>query len=458
MAAARGARRESRPMEQALETANAVNLEFFYWVSIALMFAIHAGFLVYESGASRVKNVLASAMKNLMTLAVVIPTFFFFGWFLYNSMVTGVPRINPLAEAALPWSANMGPNLADSASGVFWGCFALFSATTASIVSGAVIERIRLSAFLILAVVVGSVVWIIGASWGWHPAGWMLTELGFHDAGAAGCVHLIAGAFALGVLINLGPRIGRFLPDGTAVTIRGHNLWMSMLGLLLIYMGFFGFLMGCVIYTGDGFINIYGAPTNLSAWVFNLLMGLAGGLIGAYFASRGEPFWCVSGGLGGVIAVAAGIDLYHPALAFVIAVIGTVLMVYAARALERFGIDDAVGAVAVHGAVGFWSLIAMGIFAAGYPNVVGPDTSLGGQAVGAVVFLALGFVPGYVASKLLAVAGLLRVPPAVEAAGLDLSEIPASAYPEGIPATPEPRIAVVASTNGGPAVAEPATT
>ena len=180
-------------VNDALALQSATNLEFFYWVSIALMFLIHAGFLVYETGASRVKNVLASAMKNLMTLAIVIPSFFFVGWFLYNSMPTGVPRLDEFAKAALPWSDNMGPNLQDSASGVFWGCFALFAATTASIMSGAVIERIRLSAFLILATFLGSVVWIIGASWGWHPAGWMLTELGFHDVGAAGCVHVVAG-------------------------------------------------------------------------------------------------------------------------------------------------------------------------------------------------------------------------------------------------------------------------
>ena len=145
-------------LKSALETSNSVNLEFFYWMSIALMFSIHAGFLVYEAGASRVKNVLASAMKNLMTLAVVIPSFFLFGWFLYNAMPTALPRLNELAQAAVPWSANMGPNLQDAASGVFFGCFALFSATTASIMSGALIERIRLSAFLILAVILGSVV------------------------------------------------------------------------------------------------------------------------------------------------------------------------------------------------------------------------------------------------------------------------------------------------------------
>ncbi|MBN1530882.1 MAG: hypothetical protein JW895_17605, partial [Thermoleophilaceae bacterium] len=173
-------------------------------------------------------------------------------------------------------------------------------------------------------------------------------------------------------------------------------------------------------------------------------------LIGGYLASRGEPFWCVSGGLAGVIAVAAGIDIYHPALAFVVAVAGGVLMVAVGHLLERFRIDDAVGAVAVHGAVGLWSLLALGIFAAGYPNIVGPDTSLAGQAVGALTFLALGFVPGWVCSKALALAGLLRIPAAAEQAGLDLSEIPASAFPEGIPPTPEPRIAAtaLAHTNG----------
>jgi ammonium transporter, Amt family len=114
----------------------------------------------------------------------------------------------------------------------------------------------------------------------------------------------------------------------------------------------------------------------------------------------------------------------------------------------------------VHGVVGFWSLIAMGVFASGYPNVVGPDVSIGGQALGAVVFLALGFVPGWLVSKALGVAGLLRVPRAVEIAGLDLSEIPASAYPEGIPPTAEPRVAAAASSNGRPdtAVPEPAVT
>ncbi|GFM19042.1 MULTISPECIES: ammonium transporter [Mycobacteriaceae] len=423
-------------VEDALASMTAVNNEFFYWMSIALMMLIHAGFLAYEIGASRSKNVLATAMKNLLAFATIVASFFFVGWFLYNAMPSGFLEFSDAAKAALPWSENMGPNTADPASGIFWGAFALFAATTGSIMSGAVLERIRTSGFLILTVFVGSVVWIIGAAWGWHGAGWMLTKLGFHDVGAAGCVHMIAGFAALGILINLGPRIGRFLPDGTPVTIRPHNLPLTLLGLFLIFTGFFGFLMGCVIYGPTGYATIYGSPTTLSAFAFNTLMGLVGGIIGAYVMSRGEPFWTISGGLAGVIAVAAGLDLYHPALTFVIALVGGGLVPYIGKLLDKMRIDDVVGAVAVHGGMGLYSLIAAGIFLAGYPNTDGnPSISFWGQLVGALVFAALGFIPTYLLSLLLKSAGLLRIPPEVEEQGLDLTEIPATPYPEGIPVT-----------------------
>ncbi|HEY9263219.1 MAG TPA: ammonium transporter [Mycobacterium sp.] len=423
-------------VEDAIASMTAVNNEFFYWMSIALMMLIHAGFLAYEIGASRSKNVLATAMKNLLAFATIVASFFFVGWFLYNAMPTGFIEFNDAAKAALPWSDNMGPNTDDPASGIFWGAFALFAATTGSIMSGAVLERIRTSGFLILTVFVGSVVWIIGASWGWHGAGWMLTEFGFHDVGAAGCVHLIAGFAALGILINLGPRIGRFLPDGTPVTIRPHNLPLTMLGLFLIFTGFFGFLMGCVIYGPTGYATIYGSPTTLSAFAFNTLMGLAGGIIGAYLTSRGEPFWTISGGLAGVIAVAAGMDLYHPGLTFVIALVGGGLVPFIGKLLDKMKIDDVVGAVAVHGGMGMYSLIVAGIFLAGYPNTNdNPPVSFWGQLIGAAVFAALGFIPAYLLSLGLKKAGLLRIPKEVEEQGLDLSEVPATPYPEGIPVT-----------------------
>jgi ammonia channel protein AmtB len=211
---------------------------------------------------------------------------------------------------------------------------------------------------------------------------------------------------------------------------------MSMLGLFLIFVGFFGFLMGCTIYSQTGYVTIYGQPMNLSAFVFNTLMGLAGGMIGAYVSSRAEPFWTVSGGLAGVISVAAGLDVYHPALAFVIAVAGGFAIPKVGAWIERRGVDDPVGAISVHGFCGAWSLLAMGLFASGYPNIDGmPDTSLVGQVVGLAVCAALGFGFGWVASKALAIAGMLRIPPEVEALGMDLAEIPATPYPEGVPVT-----------------------
>ena len=163
-------------LEQALKMTGSINAEAFYWWCIALMIAIHAGFLAYEMGASRVKDVLASGVKNILAFAFIVPTMYFFGWWIYGAMPGGLTPAE--APAFVPWSPNMGPNLTDNASGIFWAAFTMFSATTASIMSGALLERIRLSAFIVLAVVLGSGVWMLAAAWGWHPQGWMLTELG----------------------------------------------------------------------------------------------------------------------------------------------------------------------------------------------------------------------------------------------------------------------------------------
>ena len=185
---------------------------------------------MYEMGASRVKHSLASGTKNVLAFAFMIPTFYMFGWLIYLSFWQGFTYDPVWGEFGLPMSAIMGPNMADQATGVFWGAFTLFACTTASILSGAVIERIRMASFVVLAVILGSVVWNLAASWGWHPAGWLVTNYGYHDAVASGVVHTISGFFALGVLINLGPRIGKFNADGSANQIRGHSLPMTITG------------------------------------------------------------------------------------------------------------------------------------------------------------------------------------------------------------------------------------
>ncbi len=426
-------------LQAAIAAANKINLEVYYFWCTAIMILIHAGFMMYEMGASRVKHTLAAGTKNILAFAYMIPTFWMFGWWIYLAMTNGFIPDFEAGAAAVPWGESMGPNLADNATGVFWGAFTLFACTTASIMSGAVIERIRMTAFIILAVVLGSVVWILAASWGWHYAGWMVTEWGYHDFGASGVVHIISGFFALGILLHLGPRIGKFNADGSANKIVGHSLPMTMVGLMLIVFGFFGFLGGCIIFPGtavsfgvDQWTNIYGMPTTLSTITFNTLMGIAGGMIGAYTMTR-DPFWMMSGALCGIISVAAGMDLYYPGLAFVLAFVGGLIGPVSAKFVEKMGIDDAVGAVSVHGTCGILGVVFAGIFLGGYPQFVDniPAVTFMGQFKGMIVMVLIGFIPGYALAWLFKSMGILRASDGVQEAGMDV-EINATAYPEQI--------------------------
>jgi Amt family ammonium transporter len=439
-------------------TTSTMFAETYYYLSIPLMILIHVGFLAYEMGASRMKNVLSSGVKNILAFAFMVPTFYYFGWWVYWGFPTGWPGapgpngisgIEYANSIALPWVEYMGPNIADNASGVFWGAFTLFAATTASIMSGAVIERIQTVGFVICAIVLGSFAWVVAAAWGWHADGWLVQKFGVHDFGAAGLVHAVAGFFALGILIPLGPRIGKFNADGSANHIAGHNLPLTTIGLMLIIAGFWGFLMACVIvpgeawsWYGDKFATIYGTPITLSALSFNILMGFAGGIIGAWVITR-DPFWMMSGALAGIISVASGLDIYWPGLTFMIALSAGLLLAPAARVLERMGIDDAVGAVTVHGTIGVYGVIMLGVFASGYPALQGaageaPTISLVGQIVGAIVFALLGFIPGYITAVILKALGMLRVPAGAEEAGLDPVKVASAAYPEGIPMSAPP--------------------
>src|SRR4029079_12837047 len=416
--------------------------QFYYW-TVVIMWLIHAGFMSYEAGAARRKNVMSTAMKNILTIAVVTPAFYYFGWWIYGCMETGViPKGPETTQAGLffcsgtyPWSAALGPDLDDHVSGVFWGAFLLFSWTTASIMSGAIIERGRPAAYLVLAVILGSVIWILDAAWGWSAGGWLSTGFGFHDSIASAVVHGVAGAFTLGVLFHVGPRIGKYDLRGRAGTFRPHNLHLTLLGLMLIFTGFYAFYAACLVITSTsfpGWLNIYRSPPTLGSIMFAITMGFAGGFTGGYFASRGDPFWTLSGGLSGVISVSAGADVYAPSLAYLIAISGGALAVFAGGIIEkRFRVDDAVGAVAVHGCCGFYGIIAVGLFASGYPTGINNvPSSFGGQRMGLMPFLPLGFFGGYIPALLLKKAGLLRVPPEVELEGLDIAEFQQDFFPE----------------------------
>ena len=445
-------------MENELSALSVMFTEFYYWVTVVLMFLIHVGFCMYEVGVSRHKNHLHTLMKNTMLIPLVTVTWFFFGWWIYWAMING-PWLGTSImdgnsglqlgggyganELANPMSPIMGVNLGDHINGVFWAAFLLFSWTAASIVSGAVIERIRMSAFAILAIAIGSVFWTIDASWGWHFDGWMVKVLGYHDAYASGVIHACAGGFALGVLTVLGPRLGKFASDGTPRNIGPRNPWLVTVGIFLIYTGFWGFYAACnipildvgpeyglegVYYTAT---NIYATPTTLSGITFNFLMSLSGGLLAGYLVSKGDPFWTYSSGLAGIITASAGNDLYHPLQAMIIGAIGVYVAYKMHYWVERkFKIDDAVGAVAVHGYAGVVGLIICGFMLWGYPSsgyegyaAINPV----GMIIGAVImFGLLGFLPGYVIAKILNGMGRLRIPKEVEIAGLDFNYMEAA--------------------------------
>jgi ammonia channel protein AmtB len=445
-------------MDNELSALSVIFTEFYYWVTVVLMFLIHVGFCMYEVGVSRHKNHLHTLMKNTMLIPLVTITWFFFGWWIYWAMING-PWLGTSImdgnsglqlgggyganELANPMSPIMGVNLGDHINGVFWAAFLLFSWTAASIVSGAVIERIRLSAFAIIAIAIGSVFWTIDASWGWHFDGWMVKVLGYHDAYASGVIHACAGGFALGVLTVLGPRIGKFASDGTPRNIGPRNPWLVTVGIFLIYTGFWGFYAACnipildvgpeyglegVYYTAT---NIYATPTTLSGITFNFLMSLSGGLLAGYWVSKGDPFWTYSSGLAGIITASAGNDLYHPLQAMIIGMIGVYVAYKMHYWVERkFKIDDAVGAVAVHGYAGVVGLIVCGFMLWGYPSsgyegyaAINPV----GMIIGAIImFGLLGFLPGWIIAKILNGMGRLRIPHEVELAGMDFNYMEAA--------------------------------
>ncbi len=428
-------------MENNLDALTTIFTEFYYWLTVALMFFIHVGFCMYEVGASRHRNHMHTLMKNTMLIPLVTITFFFFGWWIYWAFPNGpfiTGGIDFAAGAAnTPWADTMGTNLGDHITGVFWAAFLLFSWTAASIVSGSVIERIQSGAFWIHAVLIGSVFWIIDAAWGWHAGGWMVKLLGYHDAYASGVIHAIAGGWGLGLIWVLGPRLGKFAADGTPRNILPHNPWLVCIGLFLIYTGFWGFYVACNVplispeaiggqITGETWTatTIYLTPTTLGAITVNFLMSLSGGLLIGYLVSKGDAFWTYSGGLAGIITASAGNDLYHPIQALIIGGFGIWCAYNLHHYVERkFKIDDAVGAVAVHGYAGFIGVVIAGFVLWGAPAspyegyaTINPL----GQFIGAVImFFVLGFLPAWIVAKILDGMGLLRIPREVELMGLD---------------------------------------
>ena len=314
----------------------------------------------------------------------------------------------------------------------------MFAATAATIVSGAVAERIEFKSYLIYSVIISAIVYPVSGHWMWGglageaSQGW-LEKLGFHDFAGSTVVHSVGGWIALAGAIALGPRIGKYRHDGKANPIPGHSLVLGTLGVFLLWIGWFGFNPGS--YTqGIGSIGRVAMTTNLAACA-----GTCAALVTAWII-MGKPdlTMALNGSLAGLVAITAPCDLVTANVAIIIGLVAGVLVVLSVFALDKAHIDDPVGAVSVHCVNGVWGTLAVGLFAAptacGYGNELaglfygGGFKSLGVQLLGAGSTAVWAFGTGAGIFFALKKFGILRVSATTELKGLDITEHGQDAY------------------------------
>ncbi len=405
------------------------------WTLIAavLVFMMQAGFALVETGFTRAKNAANIMMKNLMDFAAGSLAFYVLG----AALMFGATKLG----GALGWGGLGMPGLAEGEGSWNWTFLffqTMFAATAATIVSGAVAERIEFKSYLIYSVLVSAIVYPISGHWMWGglagegSAGW-LEQLGFHDFAGSTVVHSVGGWIALAGAIALGPRIGKYRHDGKANPIPGHSLVLGTLGVFLLWIGWFGFNPGS--YTaGIGSIGRVAMTTNLAACA-----GTCAALITAWII-MGKPdlTMALNGSLAGLVAITAPCDLVTANAAIAIGLVAGVIVVLSVFALDKVHIDDPVGAVSVHCVNGVWGTLAVGLFAApvaaNYGNEMvglfygGGLKFLSVQAIGVVCAAAWAFGTGWAIFFALRKLGILRVSAKTELKGLDLAEHGQDAY------------------------------
>ena len=405
------------------------------WTLIAaiLVFMMQAGFALVETGFTRAKNAANIMMKNLMDFAAGSLAFYILG----AALMFGVTK----AAGWFGWGGLGMPTLANGEGAWDWTFLffqTMFAATAATIVSGAVAERIEFKSYLIYSVIISAIVYPVSGHWMWGglageaSQGW-LEKLGFHDFAGSTVVHSVGGWIALAGAIALGPRIGKYRPDGKPNPIPGHSLVLGTLGVFLLWIGWFGFNPGS--YTaGIGSIGRVAMTTNLAACA-----GTVAALATAW-AIMGKPdlTMALNGSLAGLVAITAPCDLVTANASIVIGLVAGVLVVLSVFALDKAHVDDPVGAVSVHCVNGVWGTLAVGLFAApvaaGYGNDApgllygGGFRLLGVQALGALCTAAWAFGTGSAIFFALKKARILRVPAKTELKGLDLVEHGQDAY------------------------------
>ncbi len=400
------------------ETAYIFNTLSFLIHGFLVMF-MAAGFAMLEAGLVRSKNVATICLKNISLYAVAGFMFYVVG---YNAMYAGVD--GGFMGTFMPWSGDNADALAGNFDGGYaaesdWFFQMVFVATTASIVSGTLAERIKLWPFLIFVAIMAAFIYPIQGAWQWG-GGW-LAELGFSDFAGSTLVHSVGGWAALSGAIVLGARKGKFVSGGVH-PLPGSSLPLATLGTFILWLGWFGFNGGSQLALGSAADAIA-----ISTIYINTNMAAVGGVIASLVMTqlvykKVDLTMVLNGALAGLVSVTAGPDTPSLASAFLIGAVGGVLVVFAVPFLDKLKIDDVVGAISVHLVAGIWGTLAVPLTndGASFINQLIGVVSIGGFvfATSLIVWLILKFTMG------------IRVGEEEEMLGLDQTELGLEAYPE----------------------------
>lgn len=384
-------------------------------VSAALVFFMQAGFALLEGGCSRAKNSTNVILKNFADLCFGVLGFWLLGYgLMFGTNLTG-------------WfgSDHFLPDSSPGNEAVFFVFQAMFAATAATIVAGSVAERMRFWPYLIASFVITALIYPVSGSWVWgsfyEGSGW-LAQRGFVDFAGSTVVHSVGAWCALAGVILLGPRLGRFAKDGSPRTIPGHNLPMVSLGVFILWLGWFGFNGGSTLAASQDVGTVL-MNTQIAA-----VLGVIGTILCAALLRRPmSAVTILNGGLAGLVSITAGCGSMSAGFSALTGLIGGFVMVLSGLALEKFKLDDVVGAIPVHGFAGAWGTLAAGMFYAG-------DTFNVSRI--AIQLLGIGAIFVWSFSAALILFGLLKMFIGIRAStlheqhGLDYTEHADIGYPE----------------------------
>ena len=390
------------------------------WMMIctALVFFMHTGFAFLEIGLTRQKNTINILFKNIFIITVGLLLYYLIG---FNLMYPGEFNgyIGSIVPGISPPENGMTPEYADGGY-TWWTDFlfqGMFAATAATIVSGAVAERMKIGAFMIFTVIYVGIIYPIAGSWKW--GGGFLDELGFYDFAGSTLVHSVGGWAALVAVWLLGSRIGKF-KDGKPQAIPGHSIPLATAGVLILWLGWFGFNGGSVLSADPELTSLTLVTTCLAA--------AAGGVVAMITSTimykNLDLTMFLNGILGGLVGITAGADVMSPESAILIGAIAGVLIVFAVRLVDGIKLDDPVGAIAVHLICGIWGTLAVGLFS------TNPEHTFLVQLLGVACYAAICIISSFIIFFVLKMTIGIRVSEKEELEGLDMHEHGMDAYPD----------------------------